>query len=146
MKKRHARKRPQGLFNERDAARFRNVIASDAIAHAKKGRPWTPSGFFLHQPENWRLLEKMWLVVRLLQLPGEKARYRLAKVLVAEGRQSTIKSAERQIDDAIATVRQAQEVDSFIIDCTDIDDAVAGRLVWLPYPHSIKYGIRYTLE
>jgi hypothetical protein len=70
--------------------------------------------YVLQGPPPWRKAfdKKLSLVLRLLKMSGGPNKYKLAQVIAEENTQSgpaNAKRAERQIDDAIAAVRQFQK-------------------------------------
>jgi len=150
VKKRHERKRRRGLFTREDANSMKDRLVSAAkfLLYTTEGRRFDQDQeliAFTPTASTRKLIESMLLVARLLQMPGDKNKYRLAKLLVAENCSSNQKSAERTIEDALAAVHRMQAADNGVLDIRPAGGApVLGICFGANKAVRRKYGIRHV--
>jgi hypothetical protein len=128
------------------------VTAANFLLFTKEGRRFDQEQeliAFTPTASTRKLMDKILLVARLLQMPGDKNKYRLAKLLVAENCSPHQKSAERTIDDALAAVSRMQAYYDIVLNIAPVEDAQARAAVLGIYfgaDKSVlcKHGIRYV--
>src|SRR5262249_218240 len=131
---RHERKRERGLFSTKDGPILGRAALDIAIPILERGEAFLDEQGYRNEAKRTlpeltlteptrRLIDKIALAGRLLKMPGDKNKYKLAKLLVAENRSPDLDNAKRQINDALAAVRRVQAAENVILSVGISEDA-----------------------